>query len=224
VSRGPCILVVDDDPDIASALARGLALNGFRTVATDRLADAAQAFADPDVAAAVVDVMVGEENGLNLVRDSRASGNRKPILMLSALTSIEDRADGLRAGADDYVVKPFSLDELVARLRVQLARAADRPVLSLDRESRVARTGVTRVDLTERECALLALLLDNKGRTLARGEIFDRLWTGEGQTAENVVDVYIGYLRRKLSPADAFGAEIVTVRSRGFMLRDAGDA
>lgn len=220
MTGGGHILVVDDDPDIASALARGLALNGFQTVVADRVDDATRALANPAVEAAIVDVMVGDDSGLDLVRNAREAGNRKPILMLSALTAIDDRADGLRAGADDYVVKPFSLDELVARLRVQLARSNDRPVLNLDRQSRVAQAGDTRVDLTERECALLALLIDHKGRTLSRGAIFDRLWTGEGQTAENVVDVYIGYLRRKLSPPEAFGAEIVTVRSRGFMLRD----
>jgi DNA-binding response OmpR family regulator len=220
----PRILVVDDDPDIASALRRGLKLHGFESVIEDRVARIEDRLAEAELQAAIIDVMIGSDSGLDLVRRLRAGGFTRPILMLSALTGVEDRADGLRAGADEYVVKPFALDELVARLRVQLARAEDRAAarFSLDRHSRIARRGRHEVALTERECALLSLFLDRPGQTLSRGELFDRLWTGEGQAAENVVDVYVGYLRRKLAPPAAFGVEIITIRSRGFLLRERG--
>jgi DNA-binding response OmpR family regulator len=228
------ILIVDDDPDIASVLCRGLALEGFET-ATEARADAAftrlaDAPFDPPFDtpfdtpfdAAIVDVMIGDESGLDLVRKLRRSSIRLPVIMLSALIGIDDRTEGLRAGADDYVIKPFSLDELTARLRVQIARATERatPTLALDPQNRTACAGDHRAELTEREFALLSLLLRHRGETLSRGEIFDALWTGDGPGAENVVDVYVGYLRRKLSPAQNFGMEIVTIRSRGFQLRD----
>ena len=218
--EGPLkVLIVEDDPDLASALARGLRLEGFLTVIEDREPEAARLLSDEGTHAAIVDVMLGTGSGLNLVRAARTAGNRKPILMLSALETIEDRAEGLRAGADDYVVKPFAFDELLARLRVQLARADDRgATFRLDRASRTATAGAETAALTERECALLSLFLDHEGRALTRGAIFDALWSGNRPGAENVVDVYVGYLRRKL-PAERFGVEIVTIRSRGFLFR-----
>ena len=218
------ILIVDDDPDIGSVLQRGLALDGYEAEHVALAATARDRLATGGYAAAIVDVMIGPDSGLDLVRDVRAGGQRLPILMLSALTSIDDRTAGLRAGADDYVIKPFAMDELSARLAVQIGRASDRqrPTLRFDRKSRVVSAGDVSVDLTEREAALLNLFVENRGEVLTRGAIFDAIWTGDGPTAENVVDVYIGYLRRKLVPAEAFGVEIVTIRSRGFQLRETG--
>jgi len=217
----PLVLVVDDDPEIASALARGLGLHGYRTVAAHRVGEALARFREIRPDAAIVDVMIGADSGLDLVRVIRAAGDRTPILMLSALAEVDDRAEGLEAGANDYIVKPFSFDELVARLQVQQRRAAvppAAPAVRFDAASRTVRTVSRSVTLTEREFALLLHLWDHRGQVQPRGEIFDRLWAGEGTSSENVVDVYLGYLRRKLAPVQEFGFEIKTLRNRGFML------
>lgn len=215
---GP-ILVVEDDADIASALSRGMALNGYDTVCEGRAGRALDLFRTARLRAAIVDVMLGPESGLVLVRDARAAGFRRPILMLSALSEVGDRIDGLEAGADDYIVKPFSFEELLARLQVQERRVEERATMpGFDPAARTLQGRRVRVELTEREANLLAMLYRNAGRILPRGVIFDTLWAGEGTSSDNIVDVYVGYLRRKLSPAEAFGIDIQTVRNRGFML------
>lgn len=220
------ILIVDDDPEITDALARGLAMHGYETLCESSAARALARFREDRVTAAIVDVMIGTESGVDLVRSVRREGNLKPVLMLSALAEVEDRAAGLEAGADDYIVKPFAFDELVARLKVQERRSGRapkplRPLEPLDAESRTVR-GVRgrarQVSLTEREFDLMEMLCGREGVVLSRGEIFDALWAGDGGSSENVVDVYIGYLRKKLSPPSDFGFEINTIRNRGFVL------
>ncbi|MDP5217023.1 response regulator transcription factor [Ruegeria sp. 2205SS24-7] len=213
------LLIIDDDPKITSALVRGLTLHGYAAEAENRADKALERLQREEFAGAIVDVMLGADSGIDLVRAARASGVALPILMLSALSDVEDRAAGLEAGADDYVVKPFSFDELVARLRVQEQRAqAQRPEPArIIPESRTVSAGDASVTLTEREFALLALLTRNAGQPIPRGDIFDTLWLGEGSSNENVVDVYIGYLRKKLSAED-FGFEIKTLRNQGFCL------
>lgn len=216
----PRLLIIEDDPEITSALLRGLALHGYDAEAENRADLALERMKTGDYVGAIVDVMLGADNGIELVRNARAAGVDLPILMLSALSDVKDRAAGLEAGADDYVVKPFSFDELVARLRVQERRAgALRPVpAQLNSDGRVLKRGENSVVLTERELALLIHLTQNAGTPLARGAIFDHLWSKEGSSSENVVDVYIGYLRKKLSEAD-FGFEIITLRNQGFYLQ-----
>lgn len=213
------LLIIDDDPKITSALVRGLTLHGYTAEAENRADKALERLQREEFAGAIVDVMLGADSGIDLVRAARASGVALPILMLSALSDVEDRAAGLEAGADDYVVKPFSFDELVARLRVQEQRAqAQRPEPArIIPESRTVSAGGASVTLTEREFALLALLTRKAGQPIPRGDIFDTLWLGEGSSNENVVDVYIGYLRKKLSAED-FGFEIKTLRNQGFCL------
>ncbi|WP_226628737.1 response regulator transcription factor [Alloyangia pacifica] len=213
------LLVVDDDPEICSALARGLALHGYAVETCNRADLAFGQLTSQRFHAAVVDVMLGADSGIALVRRARAAGAQLPILMLSALSEVEQRAAGLAAGADDYVVKPFAFDELVARLQVQQHRAAAmRPAPArLSAADHSLSTPTRRLQLTDREFALLALLAAHAGTPLSRGEIFDRLWAGESRS-ENVVDVYIGYLRKKLKPGTDFGFEIVTLRQRGFYL------
>ena len=213
------VLIVDDDPEITSALSRGLALHGLRSVSENRVDTALERFADTAISAAIIDVMIGSDSGIDLVRNVRNAGHRTPILMLSALSEVEDRARGLEAGADDYVVKPFSFDELVARLKVQQRRARpDKPRATLDMASWILSTDHRRVDLTEREVNLLALLSRHAGTPLSREMVFAELWASQGASSENVVDVYVGYLRRKLDPAQEFGFEIKTIRNQGFML------
>ncbi|SFK00974.1 response regulator transcription factor [Celeribacter neptunius] len=213
------LLVVDDDPQITSALARGLSLHGY-AVETDNRADTALAhLLTGGFAAAVVDVMLGADSGLDLVRRARAAGVQIPVVMLSALSEVEHRAAGLEAGADDYIVKPFSFDELAARLKVQQHRVAEtRPAPArMSDPARSLSCGARTVQLTDREYSVLALLAKHCGSPVPRGEIFDALWAGTSGS-ENVVDVYVGYLRKKLKPSMDFGFEIRTVRHRGFVL------
>ncbi|MEP3330943.1 response regulator transcription factor [Sedimentitalea sp.] len=214
------ILIVDDDPEILSALSRGLELHGYATLAENRVDTALARFGDSEVAAAIVDVMIGEDSGFDLVRAVREAGHRTPILMLSALSEVEDRTRGLEVGADDYVVKPFSFDELVARLKVQERRATPaipRPA-RLDPTEWSIDSGRHKVTLTQREFELLMMFAEHKGETLSRDQLFERLWADKGASSGNVVDVYVGYLRKKLDPMRAFGFEIKTIRNRGFML------
>ncbi|GAA0288072.1 response regulator transcription factor [Rhodovulum strictum] len=218
---GNIILIVDDDPQITSALARGLALHGYRAICAHRLDEARAQFRTAQPSAAIVDVMIGPDSGIDLVRELRAEGIRTPILMLSALSEVEDRAAGLDAGADDYIAKPFAFDELVTRLKVQERRARrpdPAPALRLDPATRTVHGQAASVTLTEREFALFELLWTHRGEVLSRADLFDRLWAREGTSSENVVDVYIGYLRRKLAPTRAFGFELRTLRNRGFVL------
>ncbi len=212
------ILIVDDNPEITSALARGLSLHDYDPVIANNIATAVDLLGEDALGAAIVDVMIGEDSGLDLVRDMRSRGHTFPVLMLSALSEVEDRARGLEAGADDYIVKPFSFDELVARLKVQERRGlADRPAV-LDPAGWTVSVDTRSVSLTQREFALLSLLAAHPGEPLPRHQIFGDLWEAEGASSENVVDVYVGYLRRKLDPTLDFGFEIKTVRNRGFML------
>ena len=213
------LLIIEDDPEITSALARGLALHGYVTSAENRAVTGLAQLKSGAFDAAIVDVMLGDDSGIDLVRAARDAGVLLPILMLSALSDVQHRAAGLEAGANDYVVKPFSFDELVARLRVQQQRVeAARPAPAiLTTEDRTLRTATDSATLTEREFDLLAYLIAHAGTALPRGAIFDALWQADGSSNENVVDVYIGYLRKKLAHAD-FGFEIVTLRNRGFCL------
>jgi DNA-binding response OmpR family regulator len=212
------LLIVDDDPEITSAVLRGLAMHGFDGETANRADVALDLLENGNFAAAIVDVMLGADSGLDLVREARRRGVAMPILMLSALAEVEDRAAGLEAGANDYVIKPFSFDELAARLRVQALRIhRDEPVSSvLEIDHRRLRCGTGDIELTEREIGLLAFLARHAGSPVPRGDIFDALWS-EGSTSENVVDVYIGYLRKKLA-AHETGFRIETMRNKGFVL------
>lgn len=220
------ILIVEDDPDIASVLTRGLAAEGYDPAWEESGEAALARLAAEPFDAAIIDMMLGDERGSALLSEMRLRGHGLPAIMLSALSRVEDRAEGLDAGAQDYVVKPFQLGELLARLRVQLVRAAPRaePLrlgsLNYDHATRLVTGGSSgrRIPLTEREGELLAHLITHAGRVLTRGEIFDALWAPHGGSTENVVDVYLGYLRRKLAPLDAYGLVLRTQRGRGFVL------
>lgn len=217
---GDKLLIVEDDPEITSALVRGLALHGFDAVAENTVAQALSRLQSDTFDAAIVDVMLGRDSGFDLVRAARDAGVTLPIVMLSALSDVDHRTEGLDAGADDYLIKPFSFDELVARLRVQQRRVTARTPepAQLCREDRILSVPRGSVALTEREYALLVHLAERSGHPVSRGAIFDSLWAAEGSGNENVVDVYIGYLRKKLSEAD-FGFEIITIRNQGFCLQ-----
>ena len=217
------ILIVEDDADIASLLQRGFAAEGYASVWEQTTEDALSRLNAEPFDAAIVDMMLGEESGAALLAEMRLRGHGLPAIVLSALSRVEDRAEGLNSGAHDYVVKPFQLNELISRLRVQLVRAVPRVSgltlggLRSDPASRMV-IGDRRIMLTEREGELLEYLMTRAGQVLTRGAIFDALWAPHGGSTENVVDVYVGYLRRKLHPLAGYGLALRTLRGRGFTL------
>ncbi|MFJ5030980.1 response regulator transcription factor [Streptomyces sp. NPDC088560] len=221
------VLVVDDDPEVRAALEDGLTLEGFtvRGAADGHAALAAVVDWEPD--ALVLDVMMPVVDGLAVCRQLRALGDRTPILVLTALDAVSDRVGGLDAGADDYLVKPFALDELAARLRALLRRAGpgelpqpDAPRfadLLLDPESRSAVRAGRRLEFTRTEWALLDLLLRHPGQVLERETIMRWVWGRDLGPDSNSLAVYVGYLRRKL---EAGGASrlVHTVYGVGYVL------
>jgi DNA-binding response OmpR family regulator len=218
---GGRVLVVDDDPSLRRMLDRTLAAEGFEvTVAPDGgAALAAAERAAPDVI--VLDVTMPGLDGLAVCRRFRQKGLPTPILMLTARDAVSDRVAGLESGADDYLVKPFALQELIARLRALIRRRGDhdgRSVLSyadlvLDLERRTVRRQGRTVELTGREAELLALLMRDPGRVVRRELAIDEIWGGAAEP--NVVDRYVTRLRRKLDEPPL----IQTVRGAGFALR-----
>jgi two-component system response regulator MprA len=220
------ILLVDDDPGICDSLDRALRREGYAvSIARDGEAALAAVAADsPD--AMVLDVAMPKLDGLSVCRRLRAEGNAVPILVLTARHSLGDRVAGLDAGADDYLVKPFALEELLARLRSIMRRAApaqDAEVLvlgdlTLDLRTRVATRAGTTIELTRMEYQLLELFLRNAGQVLTRELIFDRVWGYDFGVNSNSLDVYVGYLRRK-TELDGLPRLLHTVRGVGYIAR-----
>ena len=214
------LLVVDDEPRLARALARGLGAEGFVVeVAADGPSGLEQArYGDYDVI--VLDVMLPGLSGYEIVRRLRAEGNWVPVLMLSAKDGPRDQADGLDYGADDYLTKPFSFVVLLARIRALLRRGrAPRPSLLtagdvvLDPAAREVRLGDALVALTPREFALAEYLLRNPDRVITKSELIDHVWETPDAVDANAVEVYVGYLRRKL------GRDLIrTVRGAGYRI------
>jgi DNA-binding response OmpR family regulator len=225
MSGQPSVLVVDDDPAIREALDRALRLEGFG-VSTRPDGPAALATVEeqpPDVM--VLDVMMPGLSGVEVVRRLRADGYELPICVLSARDELADRVEGLRAGADDYLVKPFELEELVARLHALLRRTPDRPSvplevgdLRIDPARRLVRRGERTVDLTGREFELLETLARHAGIVLSRRQLLEQVWGYTFEVDGNVVDQFVSYLRRKLE-AEGEPRVIHTVRGVGFVLR-----
>ncbi|WP_051926930.1 response regulator transcription factor [Streptomyces durhamensis] len=221
------VLVVDDDPEVRAALEDGLALEGFTVqgAADGHAALAAVARWEPD--ALVLDVMMPVVDGLAVCRQLRALGDRTPILVLTALDAVSDRVDGLDAGADDYLVKPFALDELAARLRALLRRAGPATPapsaqlrfadLVVDPQSRTGQRGGRRLEFTRTEWSLLDLLLRHPGQVLERETITRWVWGRDLGPDSNSLAVYIGYLRRKLE-ADGASRLVHTVHGVGYRL------
>lgn len=221
------ILVVEDSPRILNFLRKGLSEEGY-TVETAADGDAGFAKAHgQDFDAAVVDVMLPGRSGVELVRDLRAGGSTLPILLLTARERTQDKIEGLDAGADDYLTKPFDFTELTARLRALLRRAGPAPAptlrvgpLELDPITREVRRNGELVQLTPKEFALLEYLLRNPNRPLSRATIMEHVWGIRFDPGTNVVDVFINALRNKLDPRHEI---LQTVRGVGYVLRGAGD-
>ncbi len=220
------ILVVDDDPAVSGSISRALRLERYdvQTAPDGASALAALAASPPD--AIVLDLQLPDIDGLEVCRRLRASSDDTPVLMLTARDAIDDRVQGLDAGADDYLVKPFALAELLARLRAQLRRRGDEEGetlrfgdLSLDLGTRQARRGSRPFDLTRIEFDLLELFLRHPRQVLTREIILERVWGYEFDSGTNSLAVYVGYLRRKTEE----GGEtrfIHTVRGVGYVLRE----
>ncbi len=221
------ILVVDDDRAVREALRRTLTLAGYEVESAEDGEHALEQMAQVVPDAVVLDIGLPDIDGLEVCARARRMGNRVPILMLTARDAVADRIDGLDAGADDYMVKPFDVGELKARLRALLRRAnpeSDGGSLSfaevrLDQERHGAQVGENFVELTRTEYQLLELLMLNPRRVLSHSLIYDRVWGYDFGPASNALRVYVGYLRRKLEAAGARDL-IHTVRGVGYALRE----
>jgi two-component system response regulator MprA len=223
------VLVVDDEPAVCQALDRALRFEGYETEMAGDGLGALSAIADRPADAMVLDVAMPRVDGLEVCRRLRAAGDFTPILLLTARVAISERVAGLDAGADDYLVKPFALEELLARLRALLRRSAppDDEVLrfadlSLDPVTREVWRGTRRIELTRTEFLLLELLLRNSRQVLPRDVIFDRVWGYDFGANSNSLEVYIGYIRRK-TEAEGESRVVHTVRGIGYVLRERQD-
>jgi len=221
------VFVVDDDAAVRESLGRALRLEGYEVALA---ADGAEALerlegdGSPDLV--VLDVLMPNVDGLEVCRRIRRGGSRLPVLMLTARDEVADRVAGLDAGADDYVVKPFALAELLARVRALLRRSADEAVgvlhfgdLELDPATREVRRDGDAIELTRTEFALLELFMLNPRQVLTRSVIFERVWGYDFGFGSNSLDVYIGYLRRK-TEAGGKPRLIQTIRGVGYALRE----
>jgi two-component system, OmpR family, response regulator MprA len=222
------LLVVEDDPQVRAMLARALGYEGFEVTCVPDAAGAMAGMRTADPELMLLDLLLPDEDGLEVCRRLREQGEHIPILMLTARDTVSDRIAGLDAGADDYLVKPFSTAELVARVRALLRRARDdSPAqvrrfddLTLDTATREVRRGDRTIALTRREFDLLERLLASPGAVMPRERLIVDAWGFSSSVETNSVDVYVGYLRRKLEE----GGEprlIHTVRGAGYVLRRA---
>jgi two-component system, OmpR family, response regulator MprA len=222
------ILVVDDERAVRDSLRRALELQGYEVELASDGAEALARLAEnsqPD--AVVLDILMPGIDGLEVCRQIRRRGSSVPVLMLTARDAVGDRVEGLDAGADDYVVKPFALEELLARLRALLRRASPAvdgvlrfADLELDTGTREVRRGGDPIELTRTEFNLLELFMVNPRQVLTRSIIFERVWGYDFGFASNSLDVYIGYLRRKTETGGK-PRLIHTVRGVGYALREA---
>jgi two-component system response regulator MprA len=221
------ILVVDDEPAVRTSLDRALRLAGYDVALAEDGEAALDALAAARQDAVVLDVAMPGVDGLEVCRRMRAGGDRTAVLMLTARDAVDDRVAGLDAGADDYLVKPFALRELKARLRALLRRTepGEAGVLALadlvmDVPAHTVRRGERPIELTRTEFALLRLLLEHPGQVLTRSTIFERVWGYDFGATSNTLGVYVGYLRRKLE-AGGEPRLLHTVRGLGYVLRAA---
>ena len=220
------LVVAEDDPAVRNAVQRVLELEGYSVVVTKDGVAALDAILSNAPDAVVMDVMMPFSDGLSVCRELRRRANRTPILLLTARHEIGDRVAGLDAGADDYLVKPFSIDELLARVRALLRRNAPNTSstilqlsdLSLDPTRREVRRGSRIVDLTKTEFDLLQVLLEQTGIVLSREYLYEHIGGFDFETNSKSLDVYIGYLRRKIEQDDETKL-LHTVRGVGYVVR-----
>jgi DNA-binding response OmpR family regulator len=214
------ILIAEDEPRLASFLEKGLRSNGFVTTLARDGAQASVMARDAEFDLLVLDLGLPTKDGTDVLREMRASGQRMPVIILTARDDVSDKVGGLEGGADDYVTKPFRFEELLARVRARLRdeRTVEPTVLRagnvvLDLRTRRAGIDGRTVDLTAREFTMLEVLIRHAGQVLSREQLLSHVWGYDYDPGSNVVDVYVGYLRRKLGPGT-----IETVRGMGYRL------
>jgi len=220
------ILVVDDDPALRAALDRALKLEGYRVKFAHDGRQALQMMTGSSQDAVILDLGLPLMDGVEVCRRARERGDRTPVLMLTARDAVSDRVEGLDAGADDYLVKPFALDELLARLRALLRRTVATPAegilkfaeMVMDLQTMEVRRGKRELELTRTEFRLLELFMRNPRVVLSRSRIFEEVWGYDFGASSNALEVYVSYLRRKLE-ADGEPRLIHTVRGVGYTLR-----
>jgi two-component system response regulator QseB len=214
------ILIAEDEPRLASFLEKGLRSNGFVTTVADNGAKASLLARDDEFDLLVLDLGLPGKDGSDVLRELRDSGQRMPVIILTARDDVSDKVRGLEGGADDYVTKPFRFEELLARVRARLRdeRTVEPTVLRagsvvLDLRTRRANADGRTVDLTAREFTMLEVLIRHAGQVLSREQLLSHVWGYDYDPGSNVVDVYVGYLRKKLGPG-----VIETVRGMGYRL------
>ena len=224
----PSVLVVDDEPAVRRALERALLLESYDVVLAADGREALDRLAEHPADAVILDVMMPGIDGLEVCRRLRAAGDRTPVLMLTARDAIDDRVTGLDAGADDYLVKPFALRELQARVRALLRRASDEEGsgevlrfgdMTLDPVAHEVHRGERLVELSKTEFMLLELFMKHPRQVLTRSTIFENVWGYDFGPTSNALGVYIGYLRRKTEEGGE-SRVLHTVRGIGYVLRD----
>jgi DNA-binding response OmpR family regulator len=217
----PRILIAEDEDRIASFLEKGLRANGFSTLVVADGHDVAAAARDADFDLVILDLGLPGQDGMEALAEIRKRGDRLPVIVLTAREAVPDRVAGLERGADDYVTKPFSFEELLARIRVRLRDGGSSEestllragAVTLDLRTRRAAVGDRSVELTSREYALLEVLLRHPDQVLSREQLLSHVWGYDFDPGSNVVEVYVRYLRRKL------GADVIeTVRGMGYRL------
>jgi two-component system response regulator QseB len=214
------ILIAEDEPRLASFLEKGLRANGFVTTVAEDGERASLMARDDEFDLLVLDLGLPGKDGTQVLRELRASGQRMPVIILTARDDVSDKVSGLEGGADDYVTKPFRFEELLARVRARLRdeRTLESTVLRageivLDLRTRRATVEGRTVDLTAREFTMLEVLMQHVGQVLSREQLLSHVWGYDYDPGSNVVDVYVGYLRKKLGPGS-----IETVRGMGYRL------
>ncbi|WP_299140636.1 response regulator transcription factor [uncultured Corynebacterium sp.] len=227
------ILVVDDEQAVRESLRRSLRFNGYEVLTANDGLEAVETVRAENPELVILDVMMPNMDGLEVCRTLRSEGWDRPILVLTARDGVSDRVAGLDAGADDYLPKPFALEELLARVRSLVRRAsadsiaAEAPVesklsfedLELDADTREVSRGGRAISLTRTEFALLQLLMENPRKVLSRSKILEEVWGYDFPTSGNALEVYIGYLRKK-TEGESDARLIHTVRGVGYVLRE----
>lgn len=219
------LLIAEDDKELNKIIVKKLTAEGYAVDSCHDGSEALYYLEDTQYDAAILDIMMPEMDGLEVVRRIRASNNMTPIIFLTAKDAISDRVKGLDMGANDYLVKPFSFDELIARIRVMTRISAHNPTnvywlddLSLDLGTHVVKRAGREIQLSAREYALLEYLMRNKNKVLSRPKIEDNVWNYDYEGGTNVVDVYITYLRKKID--DGHDIKLIhTVRGIGYCMR-----
>ena len=220
------LLLVEDDKSILNATAKGIEKSRYSVDICDNGRDAQSLISYNEYDCIVLDIMLPGIDGLTVLKNMRNNGNQTPVLLLTARDTVEDRVRGLDFGADDYLIKPFSLDELMARIRALMRRqSSDRKNeltiadLVMDLSDHSVRRGERDIKLTSKEFAILEYLLRNKNRLLTRTQIVDHVWNYDFDCSSNIVDVYIRYLREKID--DGFEKKLIgTVRGSGYIIKE----